>query len=316
MRQTGPSVTVIIVNYRTADLTCLAAGSALDAGAAEVIVVDNASGDGSADRIAAMGDRVSLIASRINDGFGTAVNAGAARATSDILLLLNSDATLRPGAMGTLVREVDGADGRCIAGPRLVGQDGEIQRSAGLVPRPDDLILRGLEAQRLVRAAGHLPGFRSLIGRSRIAGEYDLAVSADRPIGVSMVSGACMAVGREAFAALGGFDERYFMYFEDADLCRRASQAGMPIRYVPDAVVDHVGGASSAGDYRFGPWHAASMIRYLRTWHGRAGVLAGLGVLWVRAVGSVLLLRPARGRAVDALRAGIGVAASAEGAAR
>ncbi len=72
-----------------------------------------------------------------------------------------------------------------------------------------------------------------------------------------MVSGACFAIGAAAFEEIGGFDERYFMYFEDADLCRRATAAGWPIRYLPDVVVDHVGGASSAVDYHFGPRHAA-----------------------------------------------------------
>jgi hypothetical protein len=308
MAQTGTSVTVIIVNYRTADLTCLAVASALAAGASDVVIVDNASGDGSVERLDGMGGPVTLIASDTNDGFGTAANTGAGRATGDVLLFLNSDATLRPGALEALAAEVLAAGGRCIAGPRLIGSDGVVQRSAGLVPRPDDLILRGLEVQRLARAARSLPGLLSLVAGTRIAGEYDLAVKAEGRIDVSMVSGACMAVGREAFAVLGGFDERYFMYFEDADLCRRATRAGMPIRYLPDAVVDHVGGASSPGDYRFGPWHAASMIRYLATWHGPAGALAGLCVLWVRAVTAVLLVRPGRGRVVAALRAGVRVA--------
>lgn len=312
MRQAGTNVSVIIVNYRTAELTELAAASALAAGAGEVVIVDNASADGSGERLGRMTDpRVRLKVSRTNDGFGTAANAGAALATGDVLLFLNSDAGLRPGALEALVDEVAGAGGRCIAGPRLVGSDGVVQRSAGLVPRPDDLILRGLELQRPARWASRLRGVGSLVGGTRIAGEYDLAVRADRPINVSMVSGACMAVGREAFLALGGFDERYFMYFEDADLCRRVSRARMPIRYVPGAVVDHVGGASSPGDYRFGPWHAASMIRYLGAWHGRTGVMAGLGILWVRAVTNVLLVRPGRGRSVAALRAGVRVARSA-----
>ena len=83
---------------------------------------------------------------------------------------------------------------------------------------------------------------------------------------------------------------------------------GWPVRYLPDAVVDHVGGASSVGDYRFGPWHAASMIRYLRDWHGATGVASGLAILWLRAVGQVLTLRSTAGRSLAALRAGLSVA--------
>jgi GT2 family glycosyltransferase len=98
------------------------------------------------------------------------------------------------------------------------------------------------------------------------------------------------------------------MYFEDADLCRRATRAGWPVRYLPDAVVDHVGGASSTGDYRFGPWHGESMIRYLRDWHGTSGMLTGLSILWLRALGHTLLLRPNVGRTWQAVRSGLSVA--------
>jgi GT2 family glycosyltransferase len=120
-----------------------------------------------------------------------------------------------------------------------------------------------------------------------------------------MVSGACFAIGRQAFEELRGFDERFFMYFEDADLCRRASAAGMPIRYVPDAVVTHIGGASSSEDYHFGPYHARSMRQYLGKWYGPPGSALAIVLLWLRAVGFSVTFRPQAKRAWRALWAAL-----------
>jgi GT2 family glycosyltransferase len=297
---------VVIVNYRTPELSVAAAASASEDGAMRVVIVDNASGDGSADVFRALPDgRIRVLENDRNAGFGTAANLGAREARGDVLVFLNSDARLRRGALATIAESLRATAGRAIIGPRLVGEDGTVQRSAGLVPRPDDLVLRGLGVQHLARALSRVPVLGRLLRSTRIATEYDQATVATATIDVTMVSGACLAIGREAFAELGGFDRRYFMYFEDADLCRRATRAGWPIRYVPDAVVDHIGGASSPGDYRFRPWHAASMIRYLRDWHGSAGVSIGLAILSLRAIGHVLTLRPNAGTAVAAFRAGI-----------
>jgi len=160
----------------------------------------------------------------------------------------------------------------------------------------------------VARSLAHFPLVSRLLGRQRIATEYDQAITATEAIDVSMVSGACLAIGWEAFQELGGFDEGYFMYFEDADLCRRAAAAGWPIRYVPSAVVEHVGGASAPGDYRFGPWHAASMVRYLRRWHGASGAVIGIGILWARTIGSIAGDQAARERAAAALRVGLSTA--------
>ncbi len=303
-------VSVLIVSYRTPELTLSAVRSALaDPAVRDVVVVDNDSGDDTLDRLSDLGDpRVVIVANPSNDGFGTAANVAARRASGDTLIFLNSDATFRPGAAARLVAAVSSSVGDAIAGPRLVGPDGSIQRSAGLLPRPGDLLVRGLGLHRITGALSRIPMVGSRIARSSMATEYDLAVTAVESIDVSMVSGACFAVGRRAFDRLGGFDERYFMYFEDADLCRRASASGWRITYVPDAVVDHVGGASSADDYHFGERHAESMVRYLRTWYGPLGTAAGLTILWLRLVGLALTVRPSAARAWASLRAGVSVA--------
>lgn len=308
IRPMTPTTSVVVVSYRTPDLTERAVRSALaEPTVGEVVVVDNASGDDTVVRLTAIGDaRLHVIASDRNPGFGTAANAAARHATRPVLLFLNSDARLRDGDVARIATEVIRYNGRIIVGPRLVGDDGVVQRSAGLVPRPADLLVRGLGLHRVGAAVRRLPLLGGIVGRSAMATEYDLAISANDATAVSMVSGACFAIGAAAFEEIGGFDERYFMYFEDADLCRRATAAGWPIRYLPDVVVDHVGGASSAVDYHFGPRHAASMIRYLRTWHGIGGIVTGVAVLWLRLVGRAITLRPSTGRAWSSFRAGLG----------
>jgi hypothetical protein len=295
----------IIVSYRTPDLTERAARSALAAADdGEVIVVDNASGDATLERLAAIANpRLAVIANERNVGFGTAANVGARRAGGDVLLFLNSDATLTPEAAAALVAEVGAQAGRAIAAPRLVEPDGTVQRSVGLLPEPGDLTLRAMGLQRIAGALAGVPAVGSLLRGSRMGREYGTAVASAGPRDVSMISGACFAVGREAFLELGCFDEGYFMYLEDADLCRRAAAAGFRLRYLPQVSVEHVGGASSEDDYHFSPLYAPSLVRYLGRWYGRPGRLLAIVLLAMRAAGMTLALRPDARRARAALRA-------------
>ena len=300
----GQRVTVIIVSYRTPDLTVAAVMSALEAEAGEVIVVDNGSGDQTVVRLTAFGEPAIRVIERGNNGgYGVAANAGAKRATGDVLVFLNSDATLTVDAMAALVSEVRERDGRCIAGARLVDDEGAIQPSAGLMPGPTDLAIRALGLHRLAGLAARLPLVSPAIRRMRLAAEYGSAAAASEPFDTSMVSGACFAIGRAPFGDLGGFDERFFLYFEDADLCRRAARAGMAIRYVPAAEVPHIGGASSSDDYHLGPAHARAMRQYLEKWYGPAGAATALALLWLRAVALSFALQPQAARAWKALRA-------------
>lgn len=299
---------VVIVNYRTPDLSIRAARSALADGADQVVVVDNASGDDSLARLRTLvDDRLTVIASPTNGGFGSGANRGAAASTGDTLLFLNSDAAVRAGASAMLAAQVARDGGNGLAGPRLFGVDGVIQRSAGLLPRPDDLVIRALGLHRIAHRLSGIPLLRGAIARQPMSVEYEQAIEAAAPIETSMVSGACLAIGRRAFEAIGGFDERYFMYFEDADLCRRVTEAGWPIRYVPSAEVDHIGGASAPGDYRFGPLHGPSMVVYLKRWYGAAGGWLALLLLLARAAGLSLAMRPdapgARTSLVEGVRA-------------
>lgn len=290
---------VVIVSYRTPMLTLAAAASALAVpSVTEVIVVDNASADATADLLRAQGDmRLRLVENANNVGYGPAANEGARQAGGVVLVFLNSDAEISTEAATALVDEVTRYRGRCLAGPRLVEADGTVQRSAGLLPTPFDLAIRGLGLNHVAQAARRWPIAGALVRRGRLAVEYDSAVEAVEPIDTTMVSGACWAISREVFWELGGFDERFFLYFEDADLCRRAARAGVAIRYLPSATVRHVGGASSAEDYHFGEHHARSMRQYLTKWYGPLGSGGALLILWLRAIGLTIGLHSGAGRA-------------------
>jgi GT2 family glycosyltransferase len=307
------AASVIVVNYRTPDLTERAIRSAIAEGVEQVVVIDNASGDGSLGLLRGIDDpRVIVVESPNNLGFGAAANLGAGRASGDLLVFLNSDAEFEPGAMGPIVDELT-RQGHSVVGPRVLNIDRSIQRSAGMLPRPLDLTIRAVGLHHLAQMLSRMPVLGSVMARTTLAREYSASTWTSR-IDVSMVSGSCLGIRTADFRALGGFDDRYFMYFEDADLCRRAAQSGMLIRFVPDARVTHRVAGSAENDWHFGPLHGPSMVVYLRRWNGRLGGSMALWLLAVRAIAKTVLRRPGASRASAAFR--LGVAAYREGRSR
>lgn len=306
-------LSVLIVTYRTPQLTAIAVTSALRlADVREVIVVDNAGGDETGDLLHGLqDDRVQYVVNPTNTGYGQAANVAASRATGDVLLFLNSDAQLSEQAAVAMVEEVQRHDGRCIAGARLQEPDDTVQRSAGLLPTPIDLAVRALGFHIVARAVAGWPVIGAFARSNRLAREYDLAVNATEPFSTRMVSGAVCVMGREAFHEIGGFDENFFLYFEDADLCRRARHAGMTIHYVPGAVVTHIGGGSSSEDYHFGPAHARSMRLYLHKWYGPPGAALAVMLMFLRAVGFSVGAPRKAGRAWRAFAATLGLGGGA-----
>lgn len=294
-----PKVAVLIVSYRTPELTRSAVLSVARADReADIVVVDNASGDDSVRLVRDLQDeRTLVLVNEKNVGYGAAANRAVRESSGDILVFLNSDAELSRSAMRELVAEVERYDGQCIAAARLVGLDGVLQRSAGLLPGPVDLAVRALGLSRLAATVAGWPILGRLVRGNRLAREYESAVVATMPVDTSMVSGACCAMGRNAFEKLGGFDERFFLYFEDADLCRRATKAGIALRYLPAAGVPHIGGASSIDDYHLGPNHARSMRQYLGKWYGAGGSAFAMLILWLRAMGMTMTLQGGARRA-------------------
>ncbi len=213
----------------------------------EVIVVDNASSDNSATILARDFPQVRLMRNRENVGFARANNQGWRASTGEFVLFLNSDTIVPPGALAQLVDFLRARPDTGACGPRLARVDGSTQPFAfGGDPTPAYLLRRGF---------AHLFLHRPL---------HDWETR--EPKLVDWVSGACLLVWRNVLAQADGWDEKFFMYFEDNDLCLRMRRAGWKIFYHPHTTITHLGGASLAQNKTRARYYDAS-LRYFYTKH-------------------------------------------------
>ena len=199
----------------------------------EGVVVDNGSTDGS-EQVALDFPGVCLLKNRENVGFGRGVNQAMTASTSEYVLVMNPDCQLSAGALTSLMAVLD-ADATCaVVAPQILNPDGTPQGNA----RGDPDMLTGLFGRTS-------PLRRTLSGLDVARRNVITATTQGAAVTVDWVSGACMLVRRSAIAAIGGFDERYFMYWEDADLCRRLRQHGSLVCYMPAVTAVHRVGHSS-----------------------------------------------------------------------
>ncbi len=235
----GALVSVIIVNFNSGPSlasTLAALPDGLEGVEWEAVVVDNASIDHS-DRAADGVPRVRLVRQSSNIGFAGAVNAGTARTSGPFVLLLNPDCRLSRGAVGALLDELTRHPRCAVIGPRIEDPAGTLQDSA----RGDPNVLTGLFGRTsiLSRLFPDLP-----VVHRNLASKPASVVSGSSQC-VDWVSGACMMMRREALTQIGGFDTGYFLYWEDADVCRRLRNAGWETRYTTAAGAVHDVGQSS-----------------------------------------------------------------------
>jgi GT2 family glycosyltransferase len=265
IRREAARVAVVIVNYQSYEELhgCL---SSIDraCGSVSVVVVDHASRRDAADLLSERFPNVQLQRVAGNDGFAAGVNNGARASSSQFLLLINPDCVLEPDAVCCLVDWLERHPDVAVAGPRIRNADGTVQPSARRFPD-----LTTAVAGRSSWLTRVLPG--NPISRRNLPAR-DAADTT--PLEVDWVSGACMCVRREAFDAVGGLDEGFFLYWEDADFCRRLEYAGWRTMYVPTAGAVHVGGRSSrhAADAALEAFHQ-SALRLYRKHAGPAGRL-------------------------------------------
>lgn len=232
----GPSpVSAIIVNYRSyAEVDeCLRALHA-SAPRLEAIVVDHASDTAALDALRVRHPQVGFVATDANPGFGAGMNRGAARAAGRLLLLLNPDTRVEADTPHLLAEWLARHPRCAVVGPQVRTGDGQLEASARRFPSWSTVL--GGRSTWLSRVWPRNPWSR----RNLLADPARL-----EPREVDWVSGACMMVRREAFEAVGGFDERFFLYWEDADLCRRLANAGWSVSYHPGCRVTHLGARSS-----------------------------------------------------------------------
>jgi GT2 family glycosyltransferase len=200
---------------------------------------------------------VRLIEKDRNVGFAAAHNTAMRRASGSYWLLLNSDAAPQPGALKVLADFMDANPDVAVAGPKLLRRDGKIQGSRRRFPTPATLFLESTQLQRF------WPD-------NRVLRHYYLQDRSDtEPQDVDWLVGACLCVRPAAAKQVGLLDERFFLYSEELDWCRRFRSAGWRVSYVPGAEVLHLEGGSSrldlaARDRQF----QASKIAYAAKWHG------------------------------------------------
>jgi hypothetical protein len=230
-----PDVSVLIVNWNGQNVlrNCLAslASGQEDVGL-ETIVVDNASADGSAEIIPAEFPQVTLIRNTDNRGFAAANNQAAARATGRYLFFLNNDTTVPAGAIRGLARYLDEHPEAAAVGPKLIGADGQPQRSGRNLPTLRALMHRGVLPVRWTHLfAAQYRDYRHT---------FDATLSGSVP----QLAAAALMVRREAFDKIGGWDESFQFGVEDVDFCLRLSDFGQ-IYYLADTSVTHLGRVSS-----------------------------------------------------------------------
>jgi GT2 family glycosyltransferase len=251
----GPDVSVVVVSYGTRELTrrCLASLATLDGRRThEVVVVDNASTDGSADMVAADFPGAQLIANDQNLGFARGVNLGLDAARGRHVLLLNSDALLEGDVLDRLLAVLDDEPDVGVVGAGLRFPDGRLQPSCGRFPS------LGRELLSLV-ALSDLAG--KLGGGQRFPGPFHSFEEHQAARDVDWVAGACFLVRGEVTEQVGPMDGAIFLFGEEWDWCWRIRKAGWRVVHRPEASVVHVGSASMESD---GPWRVRAL---LSAWH-------------------------------------------------
>lgn len=238
-----PDVTIAIVNWNTRQRLeqCLAALPRAAGGVSvETIVVDNGSSDGSQAMVADRFPNVRLIQNRENLGYGKAANIGVKAGGGRYALVLNSDCEPAAGALATLVERLE--RDQTVAGVfcKLVNPDGSLQPSVhDRFPSPWGMLGEVVGLPSLRHAVYRRPWLHRWLIRATLRRH-------ERDRDIEWGGGACMLLRRSAFDAVGGFDERFFMYYEDTDLCRRLREAGYRLRYEPAATAVHHWGESTA----------------------------------------------------------------------
>jgi N-acetylglucosaminyl-diphospho-decaprenol L-rhamnosyltransferase len=249
-------IDVVVVSYNSAGMLREAVEALAEEEDVDVIVVDNASEDASLATVANVA--VATIAQGENRGFAFGCNRGWRRGSAPAVLFLNPDARIDAASLRRLaaVLQEDASVG--LVAPCITGEDGSVEPSLRRFPRLRSTYARAFFLHRLLPHAAWT---------DEIVREPDAYT---RPGTVEWVSGACVLARRSVLEELGGWDEGFFLYGEDVDLCRRVWRAGYTVRFEPSARAVHIGGAS-APRAQLLPLLAASRVRYARLHHGRTG---------------------------------------------
>jgi GT2 family glycosyltransferase len=228
-------VAVAIVSYNTREHLRACLESVAPERPVETVVVDNGSTDGSVEMVRDEFPAVGLIQSA-NRGYGAGANRAFAATTAPYVLLLNTDTVMQPGALAALAHYLDGHARAGVVGPRLLNPDGSLQPSCFPFPSPLNVLLVSACVGRAV--CEPVPALRERFLRTW---------SHNAPRVVPWVRGAALGIRRDAFDEVGRFDEGFFLYYEETDLCRRLGRAGWETHFAPVTDVVHACEISTGG---------------------------------------------------------------------
>jgi GT2 family glycosyltransferase len=266
------TICVIILNYGTADLAIASAVSALadiDGLSGEVVVVDNASPDSSYQKLMAWRSAlppdtpVHVIPSPTNSGYSGGNNLGLKSRDAEYYVLLNSDTLVKPGAFSKMLESMRRDNRIGLLGPKLIDGNGNSLISRFRFPSP---------VSEFVQATGTDVFYRWLRG-------FVVPIRDEEDAQPEWIGFPCVMLRKATLAEIGYLDERYFMYFEDIDYCRRVSRGGWKIEQCKAAVVQHFCGQSSQVEEKFDSksrlpaYYYASRTRYFTAWYGRIGYI-------------------------------------------
>jgi GT2 family glycosyltransferase len=288
-------VTAIIVNYNTRDLLrpCIDALRASAAGLRlQIVIIDNASSDGSVQVIKADYADCDLLFNETNVGFGRANNQALPIARGRYLLLLNTDAFVAEESLTRTLQFLEARPSCALLGVRLVGRDGTLQPSCRYFPTPWNEFLQSTGLGRF------FPGTQPV---------DNMAWDHASPRECDWVPGCYYLVRKSVVDQVGLFDPRYFLYNEEVDHCRAVKAAGWQVMYCPDTTVVHIGGESAkfdaeitAGGRQNSALQTESSLLYYRKHHGRAGLWASV-LLGTSADALLALKALIRGRPLSAI---------------
>ena len=264
-------VSIIIVSWNASDYLAGCLESIRRANARcveEVIVVDNASSDGSAEMVEQRYPEAMLIRAGANLGFARANNLAMQRARGTQFALVNSDALVHPGCLEALSEHMERHPDVGLVGPRVTGAQGVLQRSCRHLPGLRNTLCRALALDRVFGGRGIFSGYEVPSDRHELLHEPEV------------LSGCFCLARRTAVEQIGGLDERFFFYGEDVDWCRRFRDGGWKLVFIPQATATHFGGGSTANaPLRYSVEIIKATLIYWRKHHGVAGALACGGLL-------------------------------------